>query len=195
MKPVTLILAGGEGRRMNGGKPLRLLGGRTLLARTLDYARQLDFPVALSLRSQGQIASIPELTVIEDRPDIEGPLGGVMAGLAWAGSMDFNAVLTIPVDMPWLPHDLARRLIEEANGKPSFASSADKAHPICALWPVAKLDAAECYAATGRRSLRGLLEILEARTVEWSIGDHDPFANLNDTVALAEAERQLQKSR
>jgi molybdopterin-guanine dinucleotide biosynthesis protein A len=180
---------------MNGSKPLRLLGGRTLLARTLDYARQLGFPVALSLRSQVQIPSITELTVIEDRPDIEGPLGGVIAGLAWANSKDFNAVLAIPIDMPWLPEDLACRLIEEANGKPSFACSADKAHPICALWPVSKLDDAESYATTGRRSLRGLLEILEARKVEWPVGHHDPFANLNDPIALAEAERQLRKSR
>lgn len=180
---------------MNGGKPLRLLGGRTLLARTFDYARQLGFTVALSLRSQGQTPSNSELTVIEDRPNIEGPLGGVMAGLAWANSKGFNAVLTIPVDMPWLPQDLARRLIEEANGKPSYASSAGKAHPICALWPVAKLDDAESYAAKGGRSLRGLLEILEARVVEWPVGDHDPFANLNDPIALAEAELQIQKSR
>ena len=180
---------------MNGGKPLRLLGGRTLLARTLEYARQLDFPVALSLRSQGQFPSISEPTIIEDRPDIEGPLGGMIAGLAWADSKGFNAVLTIPVDMPWLPDDLARRLIEEANGKASYASSAGKAHPICALWPVAKRDDAEFYAAKGGRSLRGLLEILEARTVEWPVCDYDPFANLNDPVALAEAELQLQKSR
>ncbi len=180
---------------MNGGKPLRLLGGRTLLARTLDYARQLGFPVALSLRAQGQIPSIPELTVIKDRQDIEGPLGGVAAGLAWANSKSFNAVLTIPVDMPWLPNDLARRLIEGANGKASYASSAGKTHPICALWPVAKRNDAEFYAAKGGRSLRGLLEILEARKVEWPVGDHDPFANLNDPIALAEAELQLQKSR
>ena len=195
MKPVTLILAGGAGRRMNGGKPLRLLGGRTLLARTLDYAQQLDFPVALSLRSQGQIPTPSGLPIIEDRPDIEGPLGGVMAGLAWANSKGFNAVLTIPVDMPWLPNDLARRLIEGANGKASYASSAGKAHPICALWPVAKRNDAEFYAAKGGRSLRGLLEILEARKVEWPVGDDDPFANLNDPIALAEAELQLQKSR
>lgn len=180
---------------MNGGKPLRLLGGRTLLARTLDYAHQLDFPVALGLRSHDQISSIPELKIIEDRPDIEGPLGGVMAGLAWADSKGFNAVLTIPVDMPWLPDDLARRLIEKANGEPSYAYSAGNAHPICALWPVAKLGDAECYAAKGGRSLRGLLEILEARRVEWPVGDQDPFANLNDPLALAEAEHQLQKSR
>lgn len=180
---------------MNGEKPLRFLGGRTLLARTLDFGHHLGFPIGLSIRAQGQIPSIPELNTVEDRPDIEGPLGGVIAGLAWAGSKGFDAMLTIPVDMPWLPRDLADRLIEAANGKPTFASSAGKAHPICALWPVAKLKDAECYAAEGGRSLRGLLEILEALAVEWPVGDHDPFANLNDPVALAEAELQLQKSR
>jgi molybdopterin-guanine dinucleotide biosynthesis protein A len=35
-----VILAGGEGRRIGGGKPMRMLGGETLLDRALAIGRR-----------------------------------------------------------------------------------------------------------------------------------------------------------
>lgn len=35
----VVIMAGGEASRMGGGKPLRLLGGRTLLNRAIERAQ------------------------------------------------------------------------------------------------------------------------------------------------------------
>lgn len=195
MKLVTLILAGGEGRRMNGDKPLRILGGRTLLERSIDYAAGLGFPVAVSLRSPEQVGVMRGLPIVADRQDIEGPLAGIAAGVDWAREGGFRAVLTIPVDMPWLPGDLAHRLTSEAEGEPAFAASGGKAHPVCALWPVARRNAVQDYAASGARSLRGLLEELDAFAVEWPIGNRDPFTNINDRAALAAAQRLIQKSR
>ena len=102
MKIMTLILAGGQGHRMNGDKPLKMLGDRTLLKRTIDYAEQLGFPMILSLRSPDQIGTAIDLSIIEDRRDIEGPLAGIIAGIDQAGEGGFDAMLTIPIDMPWL---------------------------------------------------------------------------------------------
>ncbi len=195
MKPMTLILAGGEGRRMKGDKPLRLLGGRTLLARTVEYANRLGYPVLLSVRSPDQIGPFCDVSFITDKRDVEGPLAGVLAGMDWAFSNQYDALLTIPVDMPWLPNDLADRLIRKGNGHAVFAASGGKAHPVCALWPIDYLSAVQRYAETGGRSLRGLLEELNAGAVEWPVGDPDPFDNINDPAALAQAERRLQKSR
>lgn len=191
MKLVTLILAGGEGRRMNGDKPLRILGGRTLLERTIDYAGGLGFPVAVSLRSPEQVRVMRGPPVVEDRQDIEGPLAGIAAGVDWARDGGFQAVLTIPIDMPWLPDDLAHRLMSETEDEAAFAASGGRAHPVCALWPVAKRNAVQDYAASGARSLRGLLEELNARAIEWPVGDRDPFTNINDRAALAAAQRLL----
>jgi len=192
---MTLILAGGEGRRMNGDKPLRMLGGHTLLTRTINYAEGLGFPIMLSLRSPDQIGAALDLSIVEDRRDIEGPLAGIAAGIDRAKEGGFDAMLTIPIDMPWLPDDLAHRLSSEASEKPAFAASGGWNQPVCALWPVACQNAVERYAAKGGRSLHGLLEELAANAVEWPVGDQDPFANINDPAALAEAERQLQKPR
>lgn len=180
---------------MNGDKPLTILGGRTLLGRTIDYAAGLGFPVAVSVRSPGQLGVTHGLSIIEDKPEIEGPLAGITAATEWAKEGGFQAVLTIPVDMPWLPDDLAHRLMSETEGEPAFAASGGRAHPVCALWPVARRNAVQDYAASGARSLRGLLEELDARAVEWPVGDRDPFTNINDRAALAAAERLLQKSR
>lgn len=195
MKAVLVIPAGGEGRRMNGDKPLRLLGERTLLERAVGYGKAQGLPIALSLRTEGQFPSASEIPVIADRTDIEGPLAGIVAGLTWALKNGFDAMLTIPVDMPWLPDDLCHRLQTDFAGSPLVARSDERQHPVCSLWPVTALDAVERYAERGERSLRGILQELGAHTIEWPIWERDPFANINDPDALAEAERFLQKSR
>ena len=88
-----VILAGGEGRRIGGGKPQRLLGGET-------PAR----PRAAASRAAGRTRCWSR-TAGSDAPGIEGPLGGIAAALALGGD-----VLTIPCDMPFLPADLPERL-------------------------------------------------------------------------------------
>lgn len=179
---------------MHGYKPLRRLGGRTLLARAIDHALESGLHSVLSLRSRDQIPDAPDLPIVLDRPDLKGPLAGVAAGLDWARDRGLDAILTIPVDMPWLPQDLASRLAGESQRRAVVASSGGRRHPVCALWPVASLPALETYVAKGDRSLHGLLEVMEARQVDWPVANHDPFANLNDPTELAEAEELLQKS-
>lgn len=195
MKSVLVILAGGEGRRMKGEKPLKLLGERTLLERAVGYGKGQGLPIALSLRAKGQFPIAFEMPVIADRTDIEGPLAGVVASLTWASKNGFDAMLTIPVDMPWLPADLGDRLQSYFAGAPVIGLSDGREHPVCSLWPISALDAVARYAERGGRSLRGVLEELGAHAIEWPIGERDPFANINDPDALAEAERFLQKSR
>ena len=52
-----VILAGGEGRRIGGGKPQRLLGGETLLDRALRRARSWSDEVLVAARHGGDIAT------------------------------------------------------------------------------------------------------------------------------------------
>ncbi|WP_138141283.1 NTP transferase domain-containing protein [Brevundimonas vancanneytii] len=55
MTPVV-ILAGGEGRRMGGRKPERLLAGRPLIAHAVDQARKWGDPVAVAFAQRGPMA-------------------------------------------------------------------------------------------------------------------------------------------
>lgn len=170
-----VILAGGEGRRIGGGKPLRLLGGRSLIDRALARARTWSDTVLVAARAGGDLA---------DDPAVEGPLGGVAAALALGGE-----VLTIPCDMPFLPDDLPARL---ASGKAAtLAASGGHLHPVCARWTAAAAAGLPAYLATGRRSLRGFAEAVGYEAVEWPAAPCDPFFNINDEDDLARAEALL----
>src|SRR5205085_10956308 len=96
----VVILAGGEGRRIGGGKPQLLLGGESLLDRALRRARSWSAEVLVAAREGADIA---------DDPAIEGPLSGIAAALALG-----DDVLTIACDMPFLPDDLPQRLVSDA---------------------------------------------------------------------------------
>jgi molybdopterin-guanine dinucleotide biosynthesis protein A len=80
MKPAVVILAGGEGRRIGGFKPMCRLGGRTLLDRAIDLARGWSDEVAIAVRTEGQIGD-PGIVSLLDPPGLEGPLGGMASAL------------------------------------------------------------------------------------------------------------------
>lgn len=184
MKPAILILAGGDGSRIGGGKPQRMLGGATLLDRAVARARAWSDCIAVSARSRGQIGAT-DLPLLRDPPGLEGPL----AGLAAARTLDRPTILTLPCDMPFLPDDLADRLAAALSGHgAALAASGGHVHPVCALWRSEALDRLDAYAATGRRSLIGFAETVGYAAVEWP---GEPFFNVNSPADLAEAERRL----
>jgi len=170
-----VILAGGEGRRMGGGKPQRLLGGETLLDRALRRARSWSGDVLVAARDGGDL---------QDDPAIEGPLGGVAAALALGGD-----VLTIACDTPFLPDDLPARL--RGDKAATVATSGGRLHPVCTLWKAEAASGLPAYLATGRRSLTGFAEAVGYQGIEWPTDPFDPFFNVNDEADLARAEALL----
>ena len=164
-----VILAGGEGRRIGGGKPQRMLGGMTLLDRALSIAGGWSDEVLIADGAT-------------DMPGIEGPLGAIAGAFALGG--DF---LTIPCDMPFLPADLPERLADTHEAA-ALAESGGRLHPVCALWRARAADGLAAYAAAGRRSLHGFAEAVGYSSVAWAADPVDPFFNVNDETDLARAE-------
>jgi molybdopterin-guanine dinucleotide biosynthesis protein A len=192
VKIAVVILAGGEGRRIGGDKPLRLLGGRRLIDRAEELTRQWSEILAVSVRYAGQVGRT-DLACITDEPGIDGPLGGLVAALRFARLSGCRAVLTIPADMPFLPGDLKKRLSEAlGDAGASLASSGGHLHPVCGLWSARALDSVPDYLASGRRSLKGFAETVRYSSVEWPSEPSDPFSNINSAEDLAAAERLLQ---
>lgn len=186
--PMILILAGGEGRRIGGEKPRRRLDGETLLDRAIAYARRYSDLVAISVRAGGRSSDLP---LIVDDPEIEGPLGGLAAGLRFAQREGREFLFTLPCDMPFLPDDMLARL-EGALGHASaaVASSNGHLHPVCALWRSAAATELRPYLVSGRRSLKGFAETAGCVSVEWS-DESDPFFNINTERDLAEANHRI----
>lgn len=200
MAPVLgVILAGGLARRMGGGdKPLRRLGGRTLLDRVLvRFAPQCAAGVILNANGDpGRFPDFPGAIVPDGVPDNPGPLAGILAGLDHAAvhHPDVRHVASVSGDAPFLPRDLVARLAEAA-GRTStiaMAASGGREHFTVALWPVAlRADLREALVTRGERRVGAFLRHHGAVAVSWPAEPTDPFANINAPEDLAAAERRL----
>jgi molybdopterin-guanine dinucleotide biosynthesis protein A len=193
----AVLLAGGLARRMGGGdKPMRTIGGRTILERVIArLAPQCD---GLILNANGDPARFAAfgLPVIADGvADFPGPLAGILAALDWtaANRPDVKFILSAAADCPFLPRDLVSRLhqaLTEQQAQLAVAASGDQSHPVVGLWNVAL-----------REELRHALVVEDIRkidrwtaryrlaTVTWPTKPLDPFFNANTMDDIAEAER------
>ena len=188
----VVILAGGRGSRIGGEKPLRLLGGRTLLDRAITLGRQWSEQVAVAAREEAQTGAT-RTHWIQDEPNVEGPLAGLCAALRFARDGGSVAVLTIAADMPFLPQDLSQQLVRGiGDACAAIARSSGHLHPVCGLWRTSALDMVPDYVASGHLSLRGFAETVGFEAVEWPTDPTDPFFNINSAEDLEMAERLLE---
>lgn len=192
---VGLILAGGLSRRMGGGdKALAVLGGRTVLDRVTErLAPQVE---ALLLNANGDAARLGgTLPVVPDAmPDHPGPLAGLLAGLDHVAAHRPGAewVLAAPGDCPFLPADLAQRLLAGRGQAPAaVAASGGRIHPVIGLWRVASRGPLRHLLETGERRAGRFAEMAGAGRVGWPAEPYDPFFNINTPDDLKEAERIL----
>jgi molybdopterin-guanine dinucleotide biosynthesis protein A len=177
-----VLLAGGLARRMGGGdKPMRQIGGRTILARVVARLKpQCD---GLMLNANGdplRFASF-DLPVIPDTvANFPGPLAGILAALDWTA-------VNRP-EVSWVAR--LHRARAEQNAELVVAASGGRTHPVTGLWSVGL-----------REELRHALVVEDVRkasrwtaryrlaTVTWPAEPLDPFFNANTVDDIAEAER------
>ncbi len=180
-----VILAGGQGVRMGGvDKATILLGGQSLIARV---AARLE-PQVERLAVSGRQAHLG-LPVLTDAVAV-GPLSGVLAGVRWAAGMGADAVVTVPVDGPFVPGDLVPRLWLAGDGGVAIAQSGGRAHPTFALWPVGVADALEVFLGSGVKA-----RVLDFAALQGAVmaefSEDGSFANLNTPDDLARAEQAI----
>ena len=192
LNPLILVLAGGDGSRIGGEKPLRDLGGARLIDHALRVAQQYGGHIAVGLRQELQI--VTSLPCILDDPDLQGPLAGLVPGLAEAHRTGRSHLLLLPIDMPFLPSNLLDRLTIAIDRSPkanvAMARSNGQGHPVCSLWCSDIGEAAADYGATGRRSLIGLAEAVGSTCADWDELP-DPFFNVNSGGDLESARQRL----
>lgn len=185
------VLAGGDGSRIGGGKPLIRLGGRTLIEKAFDRARSWSDCAVASLRSAEQIGPLG-MPWIADAPGIAGPFAGLASALEWARRQGANDLLTIPCDMPFLPDELPQRLLAGIGEfGAAIAASGGNLHPVCGLWRSAAVAEVPSYCASGKRSLQGFARHIGFVEVAWPAIPRDPFFNINSPADLAAAEALL----
>lgn len=193
-KPVGIILAGGLSRRMGGGdKALRLLAGETILARIVRRLRPQVATLLINANGPAERFGLDLPVVPDEVPDTPGPLAGILAGLDHLARAMPGApfLLTVPADCPFLPVDLAARLVDAATDSgAAYAVSGGRSHPVAGLW---RVDARHALRALlveeGERRVGRWLARAGAVAVEWPAEPFDPFFNVNTPEDFAEAER------
>ena len=192
-----VLLAGGLARRMGGGdKPMRQIGGRTILERVI--ARLKPQCGEFILNANGDPARFARfgLPVIPDTVEnFPGPLAGILAALDWAAAHrpGVSIVLSAAADCPFLPRDLVARLNEalvNEDAQLAVAASGGQSHPVIGLWSVALRD--ELRHALVQEDVRKIdrwTARYKLATVTWPTKPLDPFFNANTMDDIAEAER------
>jgi molybdenum cofactor guanylyltransferase len=186
------ILAGGDGRRIGGRKPEKVLLGRPLLDWVAACARRQSDRLAVAKRGARNGDRAADICVLHDDERLAGPIAGLDSALRWAGAEGADWLLTLPCDTPFAPDDLADRLrcaANDAEASVAMARSSGALHPACALWRADLAPALRTYAASGRSSLIGFAESVGYTAVDWPDAPADPFFNVNTPEDLAEAAR------
>lgn len=194
-----VLLAGGLSRRMGGGdKCLRPLSGKPILAHIIDRLRPAGHPLVLNVNGDPTRFAAFDLPVAADSVDgFPGPLAGVLSGMRWAQAHapDVADIVTVPTDTPFVPRDLAARLVEgraAADADLACAASGGRAHPVIGLWPVRLADALErAMTEEGIRKVDIWTGRYRLAQVDFATDPIDPFFNTNRPEDLDEAERML----
>jgi len=183
-----LILAGGRSRRLGGrDKTFLDLAGRPLIAHVIErLAPQVDM---LAINSNAPAAAFAgfHLPVIADRlPGQLGPLAGIHAGLAaWPDS----PLVTVAVDLPFLPHDLVARL-QRADGACRYASDG-ATHALALWWQPDQAATVGEFLDRGGRSVRDWLGAHGTAVRFDRPTDNDLFLNINTEEDLHRAAQRL----
>ncbi len=205
---VGVVLAGGEGRRMGAGvpKPLRKLGGQSMVARVVERLRPqvMDLVVVTNDPAPGYRAL--KVPLIPDPRDISaaakregrrlGPLAGILAGMEWALKHHPHAgwILTAPADVPFLPLDLTVRLCGHMHVPEPDVLTVRREHAV-GVWSVKLAD--DLRRAILKEGIRRVEEFAGRHhhaELTWP-GGSAPFANINTPDELRAAEARLAQVR
>lgn len=193
-----VILAGGRSKRMGGAvKALLPLGEKPLLRHVIDRVNPQVDQLFLSVeRPSAEFAAFGLRQVADPEAD-GGPLGGLLSALQNMGS-SFDWLLLVPCDAPFIPCDLAVKLLAcaVAEQRPgAVARYESEIQPTFSVWNRSVLQQLE--SAIFEQEMAGFKQFLavhQLSELDWPSSEPAPFFNINDQDALLRAGRLLESA-
>lgn len=180
----TVILAGGLGKRMGGDKGLQILHGKALISWVLEAIRPDTDEILINANSTSAAYQVYGLKVIADQlPDWPGPLAGLHAALLFA---QYDYVMTVPCDTPFLPADLISELqssLSLQKTEAAVAVVAGRRQPAIALYRKTVLPKLTIFLGAGGRKVNDWLDSLQLSEVVFD--NVAEFDNINSQEDLA----------
>ena len=187
MKLGAVVLAGGQGSRMNGvDKGLQLLQGQSLVMHAVKRLQAQSLAVAsIAINANRHLADYQALG-FEVWPDAQanfaGPLAGFLVGMTHC---PHPYLLTVPCDTPMFPLNLAERLMQALQNQGADIAMAAapeedgvlRRQPVFCVLKVTLKDSLQSFLAEGGRKI-GAWTALH-HTVEVPFEDPLAFRNLN----------------
>ncbi len=207
MKPLRIlgvILAGGQANRMGGqNKALISIGQNTCFERVSDVFTQgplekicVSYNGAIS--KSDRLGHFPPLYDLPILGTSSSAAWAIYSTLTWARQRHFDAVITSPVDVPFLPRSYVPDLITAYAQSPEaciVCSTQARLHGLNALWPLSKFDRLETL-VRGQSvfQLKRLHRELGSVSVKYDASAFDPFLNVNtpEDIRLANHISDLQ---
>lgn len=190
MKITGIVLAGGLGRRMGGAdKGLIAFQGKPLVAHVLERLKPQVDEILVNANREVDVYGKFGYPVISDTiTGFAGPLAGLHCGMSRSGN---PLVLTVPCDSPFLPTDLASRLLtalQQQNVDLAVAKTGDQAQPVFSLCRTTLLPNLTRFLQEGGRKID--FWYADLKTVEVPFDDEaDAFANINTPEELSACSR------
>ncbi|CAK0779053.1 Molybdenum cofactor guanylyltransferase [Gammaproteobacteria bacterium] len=188
----AVILAGGLSRRMGRiDKAFATLAGQTLLQRVVNRLLPQVGKVMINTNGDAARFSAFALPVVPDlRSHHPGPLAGIEAAFL---ASDADWLLSVAVDLPFLPLDLAEKLSASAEAGLVMAAGPSGPHPVVALWSRHLLPAISSTLDQGSPRLLNWIKARKHAVVSFSFlaGEIDPFFNINHPHDLDAAQYLL----
>ena len=184
-----IILAGGEGRRVNGqDKGLVLYKGKPLIEHVVEaISPQVDDIVISANRNLDSYQQYADKVVNDDQSDYMGPLAGINACLPHCRH---PLTMIVACDLPLLPDDLVNRLYDALTESDEAATisiaTVENRHQLTLLVRTELQSSIKQRLSDHRLKLIEWVESQQYKTVAFD-GQARAFSNLNTLAQLGEA--------
>jgi molybdenum cofactor guanylyltransferase len=188
-KPVGVVLAGGDGRRIGGDKAIVELESRPLVLYPIEALHEVCDDVAVVAKRDTVLPALGGIADVWIEPDEpRHPLCGIVHALGLARG---RSVIVLAVDLPLVDGATLRMLVKaDRGGAPAVVPRAHgRLQPFCALYTAAALPMLESF-AEGERAT-DVVERLGALIVEPE--DDTAFFNVNRPEDLLQASVLLRR--
>ena len=187
----AVILAGGKGSRLGGiDKGLVKLNNLPLVQHLVNRIQpQVSNIIISANRNIDSYKKLGFPVYEDDVSDYAGPLAGILKALQHC---DTEWLLIVAADSPFIPGDLASRLIQNANDvKIVMPHDGKHLHPTFALIHKSLQDSLKNYLDKGERKARAWMQLQQHAIVDFS-DQADAFMNINTEDELKNAEKHFQ---
>jgi len=191
----AVILAGGANSRFHGMVKAKIvIGGRTIIARTLDILREIFREIIIVTNTPKEFVEYTNLKIVSDEIQNKGPLGGIHAALKATSG---EAVFVFAGDMPLINREIITLILESYSEKqcdiliPKTGTFIEPLHSIYSKEILQNLE--QFLEATNKNAVREFIKQVNTRylSLENSEKTRKAFTNINYPEDLPDLEKLM----